>query len=530
MAMTLLITASMLILTMMGISLSQLVLAHRTTQRNDALEAAEAALDAAIGAIRTSASGQVNVDGYPQGVLKNLPCNATDGFTIGGSTGSGSAYKATVTYIDDTNPQGQTYPASTLNQFLSQHGIACTGQGAPAEAPFYAVIQATGSDAASGPVAVPSRTIDETYTFQTTDQNIPGGLIYDYLYAQQGPGFDLCLADNNADGPQLGDHIYLETCALGSPDQMWAYGTYDTIELTATEVSAPPGLCATSNTSAGTVTLQTCLTSSDPNFYTQQWGVDDVGDLDSVATGGGPGNPRECITQNWPALGNEVYLANASPNSTCDAGFSSTQTWYPSAQAGAGDAGPNTEQYVNYDEFGRCMDVTNQNTSWQYLIDYMCKQFPDPSQLAWNQKFAINQVTYMVDGVPQSWEELITVHNGPYCLTSPDATPNLTEGVHAWVTVTACPELGANNLVPAGDSNLLWNVNDSTTYNVTDFYGNCLETDVADQGYPAGAGGDNFSTLATQVCNGSTAEKWNAPAITTSTGIDNAFEPSLGGN
>ncbi len=46
-----------------------------------------------------------------------------------------------------------------------------------------------------------------------------------------------------------------------------------------------------------------------------------------------------------------------------------------------------TQSLVNYSEFGRCLDVTGQNVNATWLIDYPCKQAPDPSNIAWNQRW-----------------------------------------------------------------------------------------------------------------------------------------------
>jgi hypothetical protein len=40
---------------------------------------------------------------------------------------------------------------------------------------------------------------------------------------------------------------------------------------------------------------------------------------------------------------------------------------------------------VNYQQFGRCLDVTGQNVSATHLIAYPCKQNPLATAVAWNE-------------------------------------------------------------------------------------------------------------------------------------------------
>ncbi len=159
----------------------------------------------------------------------------------------------------------------------------------------------------------------------------------------------------------------------------------------------------------------------------------------------------------------------------------------------------------------------------------MCKQFPDgvewkvptivnnavtsssgtnPYDPSWNQRFQQVSVTYA--GNNESYEELVTNDqpaNNPntlYCLYSPD---NITDGTTAptgnnpsWVTVATCPTLQSGKM-PVGDQGFLWTVNSSTTYNVTDYWANCLTADTADQQVPGG--GSSFSTITVAQCSGS---------------------------
>src|SRR5207253_1331455 len=57
------------------------------------------------------------------------------------------------------------------------------------------------------------------------------------------------------------------------------------------------------------------------------------------------------------------------------------------AGVGAGAAGPSTGQIVNFNQFGRCIDVTDQNVSSTFLIVWPCKQAPNVASLTWNQRW-----------------------------------------------------------------------------------------------------------------------------------------------
>ena len=145
-------------------------------------------------------------------------------------------------------------------------------------------------------------------------------------------------------------------------------------------------------------------------------------------------------------------------------------------------------------------------------------------------------VTYA--GNSNSYVELQTNNqpaNNPntlYCLYSPD---NITDGTTdpsgsnpSWVIVKQCPSLQSGNKVPTGDQGFLWNVNNSTSYNVTDFWNECMTADTADQQVPGG--GSSFSTITVAQCSSSAAQEWNAPASLSSSGVSNMYEPSVSGN
>jgi Tfp pilus assembly protein PilX len=526
-------TASILVLTAAGIAISQQLMAQRTGQRNDALQAAQAGLDAAIGQLRAANNGSST------GVPQDLPCTGTDGFSLTGSLGesSGASYTSTVTYWQDVEPTSTNIANGTAQSITCYTGLTPSF---PDQVPYYAVIKSVGMDPSSSGTFVPSRTIDEIYTFHDTNLNVADGVIEDFDYSTD----DLCMADLSAwptqAAPAAGDEMGVELCATaGNPDQTLQYNKNFTLEFTSTASSSNP-LCLQSNISGsgGTIAVAQCAT---PVTSSQQWGINDSGQYEPVNSSGGPASQNVCITEETNSASSPLDLA------TCSGGFSATQTWQPTPAVGAGDAGPATQQFVNYGEFGNCLDVTNQNVSISYLIDYMCKQFPDgvtwtaqsgknPYDPSWNQRFAELNVTYA--GNQDAYVELQTNDqpaNSPntlYCLSSPDnITETTTQNASSnpsWVTVQPCPTLKTGNVVPAGDQNFLWTVNSTSTYNVTDYWGNCLETDPFDQQQPGG--GSWFSTITVAWCSGSRLQMWNAPPTLTDAGVSNVYEPNVSGN
>lgn len=218
------------------------------------------------------------------------------------------------------------------------------------------------------------------------------------------------------------------------------------------------------------LTLQTCN-----NTPPQRWSYNDAGrfqmeKLDASALG------NQCIYAP-DTIGAQLVMVS------CGA----SREWTPDATVGAGGAGESTEQLVNYGEYGRCLDVTNWDLNWPYLIDYPCKQDPTTAPGA-NQRWS-----WQYSNVSKA---LITRYNEGYCLTGA-ATVN---GV---VLTKPC----------TGGVDQMWTVNKdtgvrATSYTIVDGYGRCLGL-----GPPGATSGglSQWSTARSQICDGSLEQKWNAP-------------------
>jgi hypothetical protein len=171
-----------------------------------------------------------------------------------------------------------------------------------------------------------------------------------------------------------------------------------------------------------------------------------------------------------------------------------TQAWVPSPAVGAGAA--TNPQWVNYYEFGRCLDITGQNVNASYLIDYPCKQNPYPNAVAWNQKFTAPTIA---SGATSATGNFYTTTGGTnYCLTSP-----LTSG--GLLVVKPC------NASTAGQKWTVYNNDDSLTYTmkytIVDSAGLCMSLTTL-------AAADPWSVIDVERCVGRRDQKWNADPTT----------------
>ena len=119
-----------------------------------------------------------------------------------------------------------------------------------------------------------------------------------------------------------------------------------------------------------------CQPAGSPTLWTQQWSFNDDGTYEaSKSTSARPtaSSRGMCLSAASQNAGLNVTTAGCSDGSTT----SPTQAWIPAPSVGAGAA--QAPQLVNYYEFGRCLDVTNQNVDCDHLIDFPCKQNPYPA-------------------------------------------------------------------------------------------------------------------------------------------------------
>lgn len=476
------------LLAMVGVALSALLAPMTLSQagstrdavrRSQELTAAQAGLDVALGHIRAAD------DGTGAGVLAGLPCGLLAG-TVGVG---GSRYEVTVDYFA-TDPLGQPDP------WIATNRMVCVVGGGPLSAPAYALLRSQGTAAATGAFStVHSRSLRGTYTFQTTNQNIAGGLVHVY----QTGTVDLCM-DAGSGSPAAGTNLQMQDCSIGDSQQQFAYTETLTIVLVSSVTSSLPlGMCLDAGTPHAVglvVQFQPCATTTKPQ---QQWSINDSANLEGTADGSGLDG--YCFNVQTPDLaGSFVVLGR---DTTCHKGYDSIETFQPEASVGAGAAGESSGQLVNFSQFGRCLDVTEQNVNYPYLIDWPCKQAPDPTKVTWNQRWTLPAIAA---GATSGTGRISTAApSAAHCLQSPG-----TVGAGQYVRTVACPGMG----VPPTQR---WTVSADTgsyasSYRIEDAFGHCLAaTDpkaVPPDLYP---NGQRISKIIVDLCTGSTLQKWNAP-------------------
>jgi hypothetical protein len=255
--------------------------------------------------------------------------------------------------------------------------------------------------------------------------------------------------------------------------------------------SYPSGLCVQAPSVAGvSVRLQPCRS---PAVFEQQWSLNNVRAFEG--TSNGRTTNGFCIVVRGAAL----EVARGTSDRQTSPCHQSSSAFDPDATVGAGAAGVASAQLVNYGEFGRCLDLDNLRVDRNLLV-FPCKQTPDPSLVAWNQKFTL----------PPGGTGPITMTTGGgarYCLTAPasDLTP-------VRITVTACPD----ETLPTATAWTVRRPTESLTerYRIEDSRGRCLSS--SDE---AGPSRSHVAVLAP--CDGSKVQKWNAsPAMLNASLLD----------
>lgn len=570
-----------------GVFVSQIRPTRIARKAVEASSAAGAGLQTAIGVLRNTVTNGV-------GDLTKLPCtpggvtlslgNPPTSITVAGdqisgtvasttSAGATETYSASVVYYtDDPTPYEKGDAASRT--WLHDNAIGCTA-GIVDEVPTYAFLesfgvdsQATGLNSNSG-----NRSLYAVYQFNAVaNPNVSGGRIAQFNSANPD---SMCLdtsstATSSAPDPVAGQKLYMEPClAVGTPEQTWRYRQDLTIQYGG---NTALNLCITNEgsstwqnppTSAGTPELETCQTNGTSQTYNtgtnkypggnaqedQEWAYDDNGHFQVPNSTGGVG-AGICLTgnggtRNVATAGTQLTLSSAA----CSAGSSTDpSSWYPDAEVGAGQAGGNTtgspgaptNQFVNYELYGRCLDVSGQNFA-NNLIAYPCKQSPNASLLAWNELWyyqseqTVGNITYGIfyTKCPANTGGCVggsTSSGENDCLVSPT-----TENTQ--VTGVKCPSSG---VAPANE---LWQVSGNLAGDYPDSYllinkstGMCMAADPS-QLNPS----SNVTEIVVTNCDGDDVPsasnavpndlllKWNAPPNNPTPGLSDVQQVTTSG-
>jgi hypothetical protein len=438
------------------------------------LDAAEAGINVAVGQIRAASDGSGN------GVLSLLPCGQLSGTA---DAVNGSRYLVTVTYYTSD-------PSTQSSQWLTANAVTCVAGAGARNTPSYGLLQSYGTNTSTGAFgSVPTRYLQATYIFQTTNQNIPGGLIHVY---KTSTSTDLCL-DAGSGSPTVATIITVQPCSSGSAQQTWKYTSSLTVTLGSTNLCIDAG---TPQSSGLVLKLQNCVS---PVIPQQQWSFNDSANFSGTSDG------LTLDSYCWNVQNQNVAGSTIVLSTNCNSGYDNIQNFSPEAAVGAGASGAATGQLVNFNQFGRCLDVTNQDPTSTFLIDWPCKQAPDPNNITWNQRWTLPTATGTATSASGQITTNDTANTTKYCLQSP-----LSTAAGQYVTVQPCPSVGT-------PTNMNWTVYGnsgtySTSYQITDNSGNCLQpTDPNAVPPDLFTNGNNVSKLIVQNCSGSTLQKWNAP-------------------
>jgi len=217
----------------------------------------------------------------------------------------------------------------------------------------------------------------------------------------------------------------------------------------------------------------------------QKWSYDAVMSFQGLKNDG-TSLADECIAGASPSTDGTTLIVVS-----CATG----QKWVPDKTVGAGAAGAATQQLVNYDQYGRCLDVTGADVNSAWMIAYPCKQDPS-SPVLWNQRYVWDGTgTMQLQTVPGSTA---------YCLTSTG-----TEGGPVTTQVCSAALTGQQWMVNRDTGNR------TTAYTIVDSSGRCL-----DLGPGQGWGTiSTWSSVVTSTCVGTYSQKWNAPPLVGNGGI-----------
>jgi hypothetical protein len=508
---------AVLVSSLLGALILPIVIQQNQATRFDvtrvhSLHAAQTGVDLMLGMIRAASS--TDSSGTTLGDPTKLPCYDSSGPLTGSANGTGqAAYSVSVTYY-------VANPATGGATMTCSPGYGTYDPTTHTATPRYAVITATGTD---GTVDSGSRgrTVVSTYVFQTDDTSATGGQIRIY---PDSSGTRLCM-DAGSAAPAAGTQVLLQACSNSTPvsaQQVFAYRSDLSIQLVSSVgTDQPTGLCldtaSTPHQDGLGIVLQPCgvaepakcatITACSP--WNQQWSVDDNAHLRG-ANSAQSNTDGFCIHAPSQTPGVGLLLES------CSGGTSSTQqTWIPAPTAGAGMAGADNNQLVNYREFATCLDVTGQDINASYLILYTCKQNPDPSKVLWNQKFT---PTPALATEPTATLLTTTAGGRTYCLTSP-----LSAGGYPTMR-TPCP---SSATVGNAATWTMYQLRDATgndlpyalKYTIVDSAGRCLAP---------GANSDMYLTQYLKAvvtrCDGSTGQKWNASASLDTSKMTNTHE------
>ena len=473
---------------LLSVVLGQIAPANMAQKGTRTIYAAQAGLQTSLGVLRSVATlpdSQNHIYGDPT----RLPCSLAGNVD---AQNNDIRYSVAISYFSqDPTPQTPAWQDS--------HKLMCPAVPLGTQ-PKYALLESTGhapmyvgvADASIG-----DRKLSAVYKFKISNANIRGGRIY------TGAAPPLCfeampLGATHAVG--AGSLVqFVSTCtasATNDPKQLWIYDVDYKIKLASSTVNGAAGLCITGPdpTDIGNpqyATLQACT--SDASRWNQLWSW--TGDY----TWRGQNPLILTGTSNY-------FLSGMGVGNKLQVRIGHSDTFAPSTAVGAGAASYSTHQLVNYLEFGRCADVTQQNIGATFEISYPCKQDAsgDPASpgVLWNHKWFYNEPTTGSTADPQ---ELYVnyLDTTKYCLETPVGT------IIYPMFNSSCDGRASEKWVRVKNTGIY-----VESYVLKDNLGRCLAVDSNGPKW-IGSNGQPFSKIIVAACDGSLAQKWNAPSDST---------------
>jgi hypothetical protein len=440
-------------------------LAQKETQT---VYGAQAGMQAALGMFRTAVykvGGVVQVDpngnGATLGDPKLLPCGFS-GTTNPSGTGDGLGYTVTIQYFDadpTTHISDSTWVSANIFTCTPGSGVAGITSAKPL-AFAYLVSTGTGNNLpnTSSTSTFGNRSLGAVYQFKVSTYNVVGGLINDY-----NDSGNYCLSAVPI-APSLtataGSTIQwlpkAQCTAANAALQNWSYGSDYEIKLASTTTNGAAGLCITgpvnqTDTNTQNALLQTCVAAGNAGRWNQLW------------SWYGSNTWQGSVPAINAISGYNLGYTSVTTGGLLEVIHGGGGSFSPTTEVGSGAAGVNqgvnTDEIVNYLEFGRCMDVTNASIgSTSFLISYPCKQDPNKGgdNIEWNQKFYYNEPVPLTSpaapqaiivnnyvpgppasGTPNNTDPTTLPSANQYCMTTPGyPTTKATAG--AIVYVYAC--------------------------------------------------------------------------------------------
>ncbi|MGW9627352.1 hypothetical protein [Microbacterium sp. NPDC055521] len=472
-----------IMLVLLSVLLSQMQAIQLAQKNTRTGYAAQAGIQATLSTLRSNTESKVVAGtAADYGNPSKLPQAVT-----GSVDGGGLAYSVTVKYYAED-------PTNKDSTWLDAYELKFAPGGKPLKQPRFARIVSTGSDAGSAAGAAMNRTVTALYTFTTTNVNIPGGRI-------NSSDGNSCLKAATA---TVGSVINMVTSANCTDDtlNLWVYDTDYRLKLAST-IGKSTVLCITGQqwvaTSSGTnsstvdATLRKCEASNTAAHGNQLWSWEPPGSWV------GQNKANSARTNRWLSLESGKVVEKTS----------TTGVFNPTPSVGAGAASYATNQIVNYNEFGRCMDVTDEQIGKAFMIVYPCKQDPGGTgvNLKWNHKWYYTEPS---GAAVSSAAQAISVklnNSTPYCLTT-SGTSNTDVRFEACSPGNVASLNAKQKFIRNGNTG---NTLTSYTFQLADDRTRCLAA-VPESGY-------GWSHVRLIPCNGSTTQKWNAPALITGSSL-----------